>query len=182
MTTTINMSHGADLSKLSPNKASAHDVFTQFSNGGAWPTQGVSFFVGLVGNVFAMFGCDSAVHVRDKSKRAGRFLLLIASMQDGRGNQECRSRRTLVYGCINSLQRSAWLGNRHRRTPRHARYLFSARESDWCPRISIHATFPRRTWLHGRCFGPDRHYCHHRSVQHNCIASYGITPDMGIRT
>ena len=42
--------------QLAPNKASAHDVFTQFSNGGGWPTQGLSFFVGLVGNVFAMFG------------------------------------------------------------------------------------------------------------------------------
>lgn len=45
-----------DSIQLAPNKASAHDVFTQFSNGGAWPTQGLSFFVGLVGNVFAMFG------------------------------------------------------------------------------------------------------------------------------
>lgn len=41
-------------------------MFTEFSNGGGWPTQGLSFFVGLVGNVFAMFGCDSAVHVRDR--------------------------------------------------------------------------------------------------------------------
>lgn len=68
--------------QLAPAKASAHDVFTVFSNGGAWPTQGLSFFVGLIGNVFAMFGtmpsqfryemeanvnlmsgCDSAVHV-----------------------------------------------------------------------------------------------------------------------
>ncbi|KAK3172805.1 hypothetical protein OEA41_006130 [Lepraria neglecta] len=55
---------------LAPNKASAHDVFTQFSNGGAWPTQGLSFFIGLVGNVFAMFGCDSAVHMAEEIKNA----------------------------------------------------------------------------------------------------------------
>lgn len=55
---------------LAPNKASAHDVFTQFSNGGGWPTQGLSFFIGLVGNVFAMFGCDSAVHMAEEIKNA----------------------------------------------------------------------------------------------------------------
>ena len=46
---------------LAPDKASAHDVFTQFSNGGAWPSQRLSFFIGLIGNMCAMFGCDSAV-------------------------------------------------------------------------------------------------------------------------
>ena len=42
--------------QLAPAKASTHDVFTDFLNGGAWPTDGLSFFVGLVGSVFAMFG------------------------------------------------------------------------------------------------------------------------------
>lgn len=51
---------------LAPNKASAHDVFTQFSNGGGWPSQGLSFFVGLIGNVYAAFGCDSAVHMAEE--------------------------------------------------------------------------------------------------------------------
>ena len=40
---------------------SADEVFTTFLNGGGWPTQGLSFFVGLIGNVFAFvgkqFGC-----------------------------------------------------------------------------------------------------------------------------
>ena len=30
--------------------------FTEISNGGAWPAQGLSFFIGLIGSVFAMFG------------------------------------------------------------------------------------------------------------------------------
>ncbi|CAD6586199.1 MAG: hypothetical protein ASARMPRED_002470 [Alectoria sarmentosa] len=55
---------------LAPDRASAHDVFTQFSNGGAWPSQGLSFFIGLVGNVFAMLGCDSAVHMAEETKNA----------------------------------------------------------------------------------------------------------------
>lgn len=55
---------------LTPNKASAHDVFTQFANGGAWPSQALSFFIGLIGSVYAMFGCDSAVHMAEEIKNA----------------------------------------------------------------------------------------------------------------
>ena len=55
---------------LAPHKASAHDVFTQFSNGGGWPSQGLSFFIGLIGNVYAMFGCDSAVHMAEEIQNA----------------------------------------------------------------------------------------------------------------
>ncbi|KAL8685422.1 MAG: hypothetical protein Q9218_007772 [Villophora microphyllina] len=40
---------------LSPH-SSPHDVFGRFYNGGGWPTQGLSFFVGLIGNVFAFLG------------------------------------------------------------------------------------------------------------------------------
>jgi choline transport protein len=40
------------------------DVFTLFMNGGGWPNQGLSFFVGLLGNVFAFIGADGAYHVR----------------------------------------------------------------------------------------------------------------------
>ena len=55
---------------MAPNKASAKEVFTVFSNGGDWPTQGLSFFIGLIGNVFAMFGCDSAVHMSEEIRNA----------------------------------------------------------------------------------------------------------------
>ena len=55
---------------MAPDKATATDVFTVFSNGGAWPTQGLSFFIGLIGNVFAMFGCDSAVHMSEEIRNA----------------------------------------------------------------------------------------------------------------
>jgi choline transport protein len=42
---------------------SAKDVFTQFMNQGGWSSQGLSFFVGLIGSVFAFVGGDAAVHV-----------------------------------------------------------------------------------------------------------------------
>ncbi|KAL8952514.1 MAG: hypothetical protein Q9222_001582 [Ikaeria aurantiellina] len=57
-------------SQMAPKKASAHDVFTVFENGGGYPTQTASFFVGLIGTVFAMFGCDSAVHMAEEVKNA----------------------------------------------------------------------------------------------------------------
>lgn len=41
----------------------ASDVFTVFMNGGGWPTTGLSFFIGLLGPVFAFGGADGAVHV-----------------------------------------------------------------------------------------------------------------------
>ncbi len=41
---------------MAPAKVSAHDVFTVFSNGGGWPSTGVSVFVGLLGSVFATYG------------------------------------------------------------------------------------------------------------------------------
>jgi choline transport protein len=42
---------------------SAKEVFTTFNNGGGWPTMGLSFFVGMLGNTFAFTGCDAAIHV-----------------------------------------------------------------------------------------------------------------------
>ena len=44
--------------------SSAHDVFATWENDGGWETQGVSFFVGIIGIVFAFAGGDAAVHVR----------------------------------------------------------------------------------------------------------------------
>ncbi|MCJ1361288.1 hypothetical protein MMC16_000386 [Acarospora aff. strigata] len=45
---------------------SADEVFTTFLNGGGWPTQGLSFFVGLIGNVFAFVGADGAFHMAEE--------------------------------------------------------------------------------------------------------------------
>ena len=46
-------------------KATAEEVFTTFVNEGLWPTQGLSFFVGIIGMVFAFLGTDAAIHVSD---------------------------------------------------------------------------------------------------------------------
>ena len=48
--------------------ASATEVFQNFINGGHWPTNGLSFFVGLLGNVFAFFGADGAIHMAEVSR------------------------------------------------------------------------------------------------------------------
>ncbi|MCJ1465810.1 hypothetical protein MMC07_004429 [Pseudocyphellaria aurata] len=54
---------------LAPH-GSAHDVFAVFSNSGAFATQGVSFFVGLVTSVFAFVGADGAIHMCEEIKEA----------------------------------------------------------------------------------------------------------------
>lgn len=42
---------------------SGGQVFGEFLNGGEFPTQGLSWFVGLSGAAFAFGGGDAAVHV-----------------------------------------------------------------------------------------------------------------------
>ncbi|PKX97799.1 putative GABA permease [Aspergillus novofumigatus IBT 16806] len=41
---------------------SSHDVFLEFVNSGGFPSQGLSWFVGMTGCVFAFAGGDAAVH------------------------------------------------------------------------------------------------------------------------
>ncbi|KAL8670085.1 MAG: hypothetical protein Q9168_005356 [Polycauliona sp. 1 TL-2023] len=50
--------------------APASEVFQTFINGGNWPTNGLSFFVGLLGNVFAFFGADGAIHMAEEIQNA----------------------------------------------------------------------------------------------------------------
>ena len=46
------------------------EVFTTFINSGNWPTAGLSFMVGLLGNVFAFFGADAAIHMSEEIQSA----------------------------------------------------------------------------------------------------------------
>lgn len=55
----VDLDVDAKLDQLAPEKASAHDVFTKFNNGGGWSTTALSVFVGLLGNVFATYGTCS---------------------------------------------------------------------------------------------------------------------------
>ena len=54
---------------LAPH-SSPQEVFGVFVNAGGWPTQGVSFFVGIVGIVFAFVGTDGAIHISEEVKNA----------------------------------------------------------------------------------------------------------------
>lgn len=45
---------------------SASDVFTLFLNEGGWSTQGLSFFVGLLGSVFSFLGTDGVIHMSEE--------------------------------------------------------------------------------------------------------------------
>jgi len=44
-------------------RESAHTVFTEFSNFGGWPSQGLGCLVGIIGPMYALIGPDSAVHM-----------------------------------------------------------------------------------------------------------------------
>lgn len=56
------------LVKLAP-KADPHDIFTIFNNGGGWPSDGLSFLVGLSGLAFAFLGLDGAYHMSEEIER-----------------------------------------------------------------------------------------------------------------
>ncbi|KAI0018012.1 putative GABA permease [Xylariomycetidae sp. FL0641] len=49
---------------------SDNSVWTTFVNEGAWPTQGLSFMVGLPSTVFALLGSDAAIHMSEEIKKA----------------------------------------------------------------------------------------------------------------
>lgn len=42
--------------QMSPQKNTSTEVWTQFNNGGDWPSMALSVFVGLIGSVFANNG------------------------------------------------------------------------------------------------------------------------------
>jgi amino acid transporter len=44
-------------------RASAYDVFTQFSNAGGWSSTGTAVMIGLSGTIASMAGFDCAVHM-----------------------------------------------------------------------------------------------------------------------
>ncbi|ATZ57211.1 hypothetical protein BCIN_14g03710 [Botrytis cinerea B05.10] len=50
---------------LGPHDTSKN-LFTVWLNSGGWSTQGLSFFVGLTGNVFAFVGADGAFHMSEE--------------------------------------------------------------------------------------------------------------------
>ncbi|KAI0116467.1 amino acid transporter [Nemania sp. FL0031] len=54
---------------LSPHQ-SRETVFTVFYNGGGWPTQGLSFLIGLIATVFNFLGADGAVHMSEEIQNA----------------------------------------------------------------------------------------------------------------
>ncbi|KUJ11509.1 choline transport protein [Mollisia scopiformis] len=49
-------------------RGNTKEIFTTFLNGGNWPTQGLSFFIGLAGNAVAFIGADGAVHMSEEIK------------------------------------------------------------------------------------------------------------------
>ena len=55
---------------LTPKKNSSGDVLRLFINVGGWPSQGLAFFVGLVGSIFGFLGVDGAAHLAEEVENA----------------------------------------------------------------------------------------------------------------
>ncbi|THW48713.1 amino acid transporter [Aureobasidium pullulans] len=53
---------------------SAKNVFTEFSNGGGWSSQGVSCLVGLVTPIWCFIGPDAGAHMSEELRDASRVL------------------------------------------------------------------------------------------------------------
>ncbi|KAH6949611.1 amino acid/polyamine transporter I [Fusarium avenaceum] len=51
---------------LGPHQDSK-EIFTTFVNNGRWPSQGLSFMVGMMGNSFAFIGTDAAFHMSEET-------------------------------------------------------------------------------------------------------------------
>ena len=58
---------------------SASDVFQTFINGGEWPTDGLSFFIGTVTPMFSFVGINAASHI-GKSHLEGRAYEIFQKM------------------------------------------------------------------------------------------------------
>lgn len=52
----------------------AEQVFTEFLNLGMWPSQGLSFMVGLLSSIYGLLGADSAVHMSEEIRDASLIL------------------------------------------------------------------------------------------------------------
>ena len=68
------------LTYMSDHKT-AKEVFTTWTNEGGWSSNGIVFFLGMQGGVFAFAGGDAAVHVRS--------LLVLHNVND---NADCNPR------------------------------------------------------------------------------------------
>ncbi|KAK0510423.1 hypothetical protein JMJ35_006855 [Cladonia borealis] len=53
---------------------STSSVFTTFVDGGGWGNQGLSFWVGIIGNVFAFLGSDGTIHMAEEIQNASTIV------------------------------------------------------------------------------------------------------------
>ena len=67
---------------MTPQLNTAQFVFTSSLNTGGWPTQGLSYCVGFLGNVATFVGADASVHLAEETVNAAKNIprAIIASM------------------------------------------------------------------------------------------------------
>ena len=57
-------------SQMAPKKATSTEVWTEFNNGGGWPSTALSVFVGLIGSVFANNGINTLLEYLSQCRLA----------------------------------------------------------------------------------------------------------------
>lgn len=67
---------------MTPQKQTSHFVFQTSLNEGGWPTQGLSYCVGFLGNVATFVGADASVHMAEEVSNAATTIprAIISSM------------------------------------------------------------------------------------------------------
>ncbi|KAG9236192.1 putative GABA permease [Amylocarpus encephaloides] len=89
-------------------------LFTSFVNAGAWPTQGLSFMVGLPASVFSLIGADSAVHMAEEIKNASIVVpraMLISIILNGILGFSMLIAYLFCLGNLDAVLEQAELGN-----------------------------------------------------------------------
>lgn len=154
-------------------------VFNNFYNLGDWQTQGLSFCIGLLGNVFAFLGADGAIHVSLLTLRVSA--LLLTQVLDGRGNSQCGRRDTAVSTDRSDDKRDTWVRHAYRHfilrgSLRHRRCTW--RE----PIVPVHGHLPpRRRIYRGRGSDVVGH-CDHGIQRDDRLPRIDLTIVLGFRS
>lgn len=154
-------------------------VFNNFYNLGDWQTQGLSFCIGILGNVFAFLGADGAIHVSPCSKEAA-FPLLRLCADGGRDPQRPPCHPPISPGRPDD-QRDAWLRDAHRHFVLRGSRRHRSR-ADGEPSLPFYGHLPQRRRVYsGRdCNvfrrGSDGIQCHDRLHRLDLAIVLGLCP------
>ena len=114
-----------------------HQVFGQWMNQGKFPTQGISFMVGLIGAYFVFAGADGAIHVSNLTFEVLQWMLSLMCL-DVRRDPKLSDCRPMVDPHQHHFEWGFGGGDDDRGTLRGRRSEFGPEFKPW---IHIHRDF-----------------------------------------